>query len=74
MPLANIGSIDRGARLILGAILLLAVFVPQLSGFISGNWGQWKYAVTAVGFVLLATAIFRFCPAYLLFGIRTCKA
>lgn len=73
MPLANIGSIDRGARFILDAVLLVAVFVPQLSGFFSG-WGQWKYAVTAAGFVLLATAIFRFCPAYLLFGIRTCKA
>jgi len=71
--MANIGSIDRGARLILGAVLLVAVFVPQLSGLFSG-WGQWKYAVTAVGFVLLATAIFRVCPAYLLFGIRTCKA
>ena len=30
-------------------------------------------AVAAVGFILLATAAFRICPAYMLFGVRTCR-
>lgn len=57
----NIGNIDRGLRFIVGAVLIAMVFVgPQTP------WG-W------VGLVPLVTAGFKFCPAYRLFGIRTCK-
>jgi len=67
--MANVGNIDRGLRFLVGLGLLVAVFVPQVAVF--DTLGQWKYAVAAVGLVLVATAAFRFCPAYTLFGIRT---
>ena len=53
----------------LGAALLVAPFVlPDLFAPL----GQWRFAVVAVGAVLFGTATFRVCPAYMLFGIRTC--
>lgn len=69
--MANVGSLDRTLRFILGAILLAAPFLPPLAGVFAG-WGAWKFAVAAVGVVLIATAGFRFCPAYRLLGLRTC--
>lgn len=58
----NVGSIDRGARIIGGLILLSLVFVgPQTP------WG-W------IGIIPLATAAIGWCPAYSIFGIRTCPA
>jgi hypothetical protein len=68
----NVGSIDRALRFVLGAVLLAAPFAPPLAGY-SAGFGAWKYAVAGVGIVMLGTAIFRFCPAYTLFGIRTCE-
>ena len=57
---ANVGGLDRLLRIIVGLALLSLVFVgPQTL------WGL-------VGIVPLATALMRFCPAYTLFGIRTC--
>jgi hypothetical protein len=68
----NVGNIDRILRFVAGAALLLILLVPQLGGMFE-SWGQWKFAVAAVGFILLATAAFRICPAYMLFDIRTCR-
>ncbi len=60
--LTNVGSIDRAVRVILGIGLIAMVFVgPQTP------WG-W------VGLVPLATALIGYCPAYQIFGIRTCRA
>lgn len=58
---ANIGSLDRIIRISIGVALIGA----SLAGLI-GAWG-W------VGVVPLATGVFRFCPAYLPFGMSTCK-
>ena len=58
---ANVGTIDRALRVIVG----LALIGLTLSGHI-GVWG-W------IGVVPLATGIFRFCPAYTLLGASTCK-
>ena len=59
--MANVGTIDRSIRIIVGLALISLVFVgPQTP------WG-W------IGAVPLLTAIVGFCPAYRLFGIRTCK-
>ncbi len=58
----NIGSIDRAIRIAAG----LAMIAATLLGVI-GSWG-W------LGLVPLATGIFRFCPAYVPFGLRTCPA
>ncbi|WP_431285744.1 YgaP family membrane protein [Humitalea sp. 24SJ18S-53] len=66
----NVGSLDRAIRFVLGAVLLVAPFV--FPGVFAAM-GAWRLAVAAVGAVLLGTAVFRFCPAYWLFGIRTCE-
>lgn len=58
---ANVGTLDRSLRIAAGLILIAL----SLSGVI-GLWG-W------IGVVPLATGIFRFCPAYPLLGISTCK-
>lgn len=70
--MANVGGLDRALRFVFGILLLIAPFLPPLAGFFAG-WGMWKFAVTAAGAVMLGTALFRFCPAYILFGIRTCE-
>ncbi|MBC7610772.1 MAG: DUF2892 domain-containing protein [Polaromonas sp.] len=58
----NVGTIDRIVRIALG----LALIAATLTGYI-GVWG-W------IGLVPLATGVFRFCPAYLPFGLSTCPA
>ena len=57
---ANVGSLDRGLRVALGLALLTAAF--------TGLLGPWAY----LGVVPLLTGVFRFCPAYLPFGVSTC--
>lgn len=57
---ANVGTIDRVLRIVVGLGLLSLVFVgPQTP------WG-W------IGLVPLVTALIGYCPAYSIFGIRTC--
>ncbi|TAM43490.1 MAG: DUF2892 domain-containing protein [Gammaproteobacteria bacterium] len=57
----NVGGIDRGLRIAAGLVLLSLVFVgPQTP------WG-W------IGLVPLFTGFIGWCPAYLPFGIKTCK-
>lgn len=56
----NVGGIDRIARIVVGVILIALVFVGPQS-----PWG-W------IGVIPLATALIGWCPAYTIFGIRTC--
>jgi Protein of unknown function (DUF2892) len=70
--MVNVGSVDRALRFLLGLALLAAPFLPPLADYFAGI-GAWKYAVAAAGVMMLGTAIFRFCPAYTLLGIRTCE-
>ncbi len=68
---ANLGTVDRLARLVVGLVLQLT---PTF--FASDIWTN-PYALVgtyAVGVILAATALFRFCPLYRLFGLRTCRA
>lgn len=58
---ANVGSIDRVARIVVGVVLIGATLMGAI-----GAWG-W------LGIVPLATGVFRFCPAYPLLGINSCK-
>jgi membrane-associated protease RseP (regulator of RpoE activity) len=61
MNLKNVGNIDRVLRVILGLVLLSLVFYgPQTP------WG-W------IGLVPLITGLLSWCPAYSLFGIKTCR-
>jgi len=70
--MTNVGSLDRTLRFILGAVLLASPFLPPFAGVFAA-WGAWKFAVAAVGVVILGTALFRFCPAYRMLGINTCE-
>lgn len=66
--IANVGNPDRLARLVLGAVLIVAPFVLDLTLFDSplAKWG-----LPVVGLVLAGTALIRFCPLYAILGIRT---
>jgi len=56
----NVGKTDRLIRFIVGIIILFL-------GFYYGSlWGL-------VGIIPILSALFRFCPAYVPFGITTCK-
>lgn len=59
-PMQNVGTVDRILRLVVGAGLVALVFFGPKT-----PWG-W------VGVIPLLTAILGYCPAYSLFGIRTC--
>lgn len=67
--MVNVGSLDRSLRFVLGAALVAAPFLFA-EGF--APLGAWRFAVVAWGVAMLGTAVFRFCPAYTLLGIRTC--
>jgi hypothetical protein len=58
---ANVGGIDRILRIAVGALLVILAITNVI-----GMWG-W------LGLIPLATGVFRFCPAYPLLGIKTCK-
>jgi hypothetical protein len=57
----NVGGMDRIARLTVGGILIALAATGQV-----GAWG-W------IGIVPLFTGLTRWCPAYLPFGLSTCK-
>jgi hypothetical protein len=58
----NVGGIDRVLRIVVGIGLLALVFILEGS---ARYWGL-------VGLLPLATGLFRFCPAYRLFGMSSC--
>ena len=58
----NMGSIDRGLRIVVGIVLIAAVF------FIEGPMRWWGL----VGLVPLVTGLAGSCPAYSILGISTC--
>ena len=57
----NVGGIDRILRIIVGVALIGLT--------VTGVIGVWGW----IGVVPLATAAIGWCPAYLPFGIKTCK-
>ncbi|MBT9596134.1 MAG: DUF2892 domain-containing protein [Vitreoscilla sp.] len=57
---ANVGGIDRIARIALGIVLMALTLMGTI-----GPWG-W------LGIVLVATGVIRFCPLYPLLGLSTC--
>ena len=56
----NVGGIDRILRIVVGVALIAWAII-------SGNPLGW------IGVVPLLTGVFKFCPAYTLFGIKSCK-
>jgi hypothetical protein len=57
----NVGGIDRTLRIAIGALLVVLAIMGVI-----GGWG-W------IGLLPISTGVFRFCPAYPLLGIKTCK-
>ena len=57
----NVGELDRGLRLLDGIALLGA------GVYFQSWWGL-------VGLVPITTATLRWCPAYLPFGLSTCRS
>jgi|UniRef100_A0A973WVN0 hypothetical protein len=60
----NVGLIDQYARIIIG----LAVIAYTLK---DGSLGAGWLVAGTLGFVLIATAFFSYCPLYTLLGINT---
>ena len=58
----NIGTVDRGIRLVIGVLIL---------GLYGALDPPWKY-VTLIGLIPVGTALTGNCPLYTLFGISTC--
>ena len=56
----NVGTVDQVVRFVIGAVIIIIGY------YYKSWWGL-------VGLLPLATAVFAFCPAYLPFGISTCK-
>lgn len=57
----NMGTIDRVLRAVVGVVLI------ALAATNTVGWWGW------IGVVPLVTAFVGICPAYLPFGIKTCK-
>ncbi len=68
--MANIGTLDRGLRFTAGLALIAAYLFLADS---LATLGGWRHAVPLAGLVMVGTALFRFCPAYRLFGISSCR-
>jgi len=58
----NVGGVDRIVRIVVGLGLVVLAATHTV-----GIWG-W------IGVLPLATGLLGRCPAYTLFGIRTCKS
>ncbi len=65
----NMGKFDRGARLVLAVLIVALAFGAGLA--ISPVL---KWAGLAVALIFAVTAVAGTCPAYGLFGIKTCRS
>jgi len=61
---ANVGTIDRIARVVLG-LALIAFALGYIAPGTGWNWVGW------IGVLPILTALFSSCPAYSLLGIST---
>lgn len=57
---SNVGSLDRGLRVLVGVVLLALVALQEI-----GLWGL-------VGLVPLLTGLLGYCPLYHVIGIDSC--
>ncbi|MHC8493910.1 YgaP family membrane protein [Thalassospira sp. SM2505] len=70
--MANVGTVDRLLRACAGVILLALPFLMANPAEGAIAFGVYGWVMIAAGVVLLVTAAFRFCPLYMIFGLRTC--
>lgn len=62
---SNVGTVDRVIRVAIAVVVAVLIFMGTLSGV-------WAWVAGIAAGVLLLTGGAAFCPAYTLFGIRTC--
>lgn len=62
----NMGTLDRALRIVVALVLAFLAW----NGIAAGTLGMVAYVVAVV---LLATSLIGWCPAYLPFGINTCR-
>ena len=58
---ANVGKLDKAARIILGLVII------SLGIYFQSWWGL-------IGIIPLTTSLIGWCPAYSIFGISTCTS
>jgi len=63
--MVNVGGVDRGLRIVAGAALVLLTFIGPLAETLY-PWGL-------IGVVPLITGLIGWCPAYTIFGFKTCR-
>ncbi|WP_404420222.1 DUF2892 domain-containing protein [Thalassospira australica] len=72
--MANVGQVDRVLRLLAGLVLLgLPFILPGEDADPFRALGGYGWLSMIAGVVMLVTGVFRFCPLYRIFGIRTCR-
>ena len=62
----NLGSFDRGLRIIAGLLLFVIGLLTML--------GLWSPVAVLIGGFLLLTTVFTFCPIYALLSLNTAEA
>jgi hypothetical protein len=63
--MANVCGIDKTLRIVVGVVVLALTFVGPLTETLY-PWGL-------IGLVPLVTGLMGWCPAYLIFGFKSCK-
>lgn len=64
----NMGSIDRGLRIIVAALLVIVAYtVPMASA------GPLHWLALAIAVVFILTSIMGNCPLYSIIGLKTCR-
>ncbi|AEV36599.1 hypothetical protein PSE_2089 [Pseudovibrio sp. FO-BEG1] len=67
---ANVGTIDRILRFIIGVVLIALPLSTTISLFAQPLF---FYGAIIVGIVMLLVSVVRICPLYSIFGIKTCR-
>jgi hydrogenase/urease accessory protein HupE len=62
----NVGGVDRGARIVLGVLLLGIVLFIAMSPI-------WQTVLAVLGVVALVTGAIRYCPLNALLGVDSCR-
>ncbi|KZL18270.1 hypothetical protein PsAD2_02662 [Pseudovibrio axinellae] len=67
---ANVGTIDRILRFVIGIVLIALPLTTNLALFAQPFV---YYGAIGVGMVMLLVSALRLCPLYAIFGIKTCR-
>ena len=63
----NVGGADRGARLVIGFVLIAIPLLVALPGW-------WDVVPFIIGVILIATALLRYCPVNAALGFDSRRA